>query len=329
MGQGVSNGRTGKRHAATRRTPPPSRGDGGVWLNVPFSEKDAAKDRGAGWDRSVKHWFIPAGVATNGFERWMYRPSSEVRRAAGAGTVIGYWRNAIGNENLDALAKDADPVGPDRAIWDETELPEDDSFGEGQHLLLVGRFAGRPSVLLAVPLLVEPEPLNQDKFRIAVPGDALPRLNASYLEQPGAEPKETDIGALEAAEAWTAKAVDLPDAESLAEWIGRGLGLLREVTGVDPLQQDLGRAPGAMAGRTPLMTRLVPVETAAGPVQAIAGLYDAVLRMPAKPGLLDRPGCDPAAGTRPPGAAGRGGRPCRAHGQQPKGGWDGTRGVSP
>jgi len=288
---GKPDGRGGKRRATKRWTPPPPRADSGIWLNVPFPEKDAAKQCGAKYDPNTKHWFIPSGVAVEPFVRWMARPASEIRRAIGAGSVIGYWRNAVGNEDLEALAKDAAQVGRDCTLRDEVALPEDGDLEEGQHLLLVGYFEDRIRVLLAVPLLLEPHPHHQGRFRITVPGDTLPRLNSDYLEQPGAEPGEQDIGLLEVAEAWTAQAAELPEPKELSEGIARGLDLLRVVTGTDPLTGDLGRAPGAMAGRTPLMARLVRAEEPSGPVRAIAELYDAVLRLPAKqgrPGLLGR-----------------------------------------
>lgn len=259
---------------------------------MPFPEKDAAKQRGAEWDGVTKHWFVPGGVAVELFERWMPRPASEVRRAIGAGSIFGYWRNAIGNEDLDALAKDGARVGPDRLLRDEIVPPEaDDDLEEGRHLLLVGRFEERARVLLAVPLLIEPDPTREGGFRFAVPSDDLPRLNPDYLEQPGAEPNIKTIGTLIDAEVWTAEVVGQPDVKELSEAIARGIDLLRTVAGTDPLADDLARAPGIMAGRTPLMARLVRADEASAPVRAIADVYDAVLRMPAKqrrPGLLDR-----------------------------------------
>lgn len=42
-----------------------------TYLNVPFSEKDEAKSLGARWDKNVKKWYVPAGVALEDFSRWM------------------------------------------------------------------------------------------------------------------------------------------------------------------------------------------------------------------------------------------------------------------
>jgi hypothetical protein len=40
-----------------------------IWLDVPFAEKDAAKEAGARWDRAAKRWYAPrAGIA--GLDRW-------------------------------------------------------------------------------------------------------------------------------------------------------------------------------------------------------------------------------------------------------------------
>ncbi len=43
----------------------------GVILNVPFSEKDEAKELGARWDPDLRKWFVPAGKDTRPFSRWL------------------------------------------------------------------------------------------------------------------------------------------------------------------------------------------------------------------------------------------------------------------
>ncbi|MDQ1835226.1 DUF5710 domain-containing protein [Massilia scottii] len=40
-------------------------------LNVPFGEKDEAKGLGARWDGSLKLWYIPDGVSSAAFSRWI------------------------------------------------------------------------------------------------------------------------------------------------------------------------------------------------------------------------------------------------------------------
>lgn len=40
-------------------------------LSVPYSEKDAAKRLGARWDTTEKVWYIPHGIKTTGFEKWL------------------------------------------------------------------------------------------------------------------------------------------------------------------------------------------------------------------------------------------------------------------
>lgn len=42
-----------------------------VHLEVPFSEKDEAKALGARWDGSAKVWYVPEGLDTIAFERWL------------------------------------------------------------------------------------------------------------------------------------------------------------------------------------------------------------------------------------------------------------------
>lgn len=44
---------------------------GNIPLKVPFKEKDEAKSLGARWNPADKHWYIPAGLDTTHFEKWM------------------------------------------------------------------------------------------------------------------------------------------------------------------------------------------------------------------------------------------------------------------
>jgi 5-methylcytosine-specific restriction endonuclease McrA len=41
-----------------------------LYLNVPYGEKDAAKQLGARWDAEQKKWFVPSGIEPAAFERW-------------------------------------------------------------------------------------------------------------------------------------------------------------------------------------------------------------------------------------------------------------------
>lgn len=43
----------------------------GLVLEVPFSEKDEAKQLGARWDPDLRKWFVPRGKDTTLFKRWM------------------------------------------------------------------------------------------------------------------------------------------------------------------------------------------------------------------------------------------------------------------
>lgn len=42
-----------------------------ILLNVPYAEKDAARELGAKWDAGKKKWYIPAGVLATPFAQWM------------------------------------------------------------------------------------------------------------------------------------------------------------------------------------------------------------------------------------------------------------------
>ncbi len=39
--------------------PPPTKADR-TYLNVPYSQKDAAKCLGARWDQGARRWFVPS-----------------------------------------------------------------------------------------------------------------------------------------------------------------------------------------------------------------------------------------------------------------------------
>lgn len=51
-----------------------------VWLNVPFSEKDAAKRLGARWSPSAKKWYVQDVERLDPFMKWiddrLKRPAS-------------------------------------------------------------------------------------------------------------------------------------------------------------------------------------------------------------------------------------------------------------
>ena len=47
-----------------------------VILEVPFKEKDEAKQLGAWWDPEIKKWFVPSGRDVHLFKKWI--PEQEV-----------------------------------------------------------------------------------------------------------------------------------------------------------------------------------------------------------------------------------------------------------
>ena len=42
-----------------------------TFLNVPYAEKDQARELGARWNPTRKRWYVPNGVALEPFERWL------------------------------------------------------------------------------------------------------------------------------------------------------------------------------------------------------------------------------------------------------------------
>jgi hypothetical protein len=55
--------------AAPEKSAPRSQGKGLI-LNVPFAEKDEAKQLGAKWDATRRKWYVPPGVDAAAFSRW-------------------------------------------------------------------------------------------------------------------------------------------------------------------------------------------------------------------------------------------------------------------
>jgi hypothetical protein len=42
-----------------------------TFLNVPYAEKDQARELGARWNPTRKRWYVPTGVALEPFARWL------------------------------------------------------------------------------------------------------------------------------------------------------------------------------------------------------------------------------------------------------------------
>ena len=42
-----------------------------IYLQVPYKEKELAKELGARWDNVKKQWYIPLGNDYKAFSRWM------------------------------------------------------------------------------------------------------------------------------------------------------------------------------------------------------------------------------------------------------------------
>ena len=42
-----------------------------IYINCPYSEKDECKELGARWDRENRQWYIPAGLDTEPFQKWI------------------------------------------------------------------------------------------------------------------------------------------------------------------------------------------------------------------------------------------------------------------
>ena len=42
-----------------------------IYLNVPFAEKDEAKQLGAKWDPDSRRWYVPKPLSVRPFDKWV------------------------------------------------------------------------------------------------------------------------------------------------------------------------------------------------------------------------------------------------------------------
>jgi hypothetical protein len=62
-----------------------------TFLNVPYAEKDQARELGARWNPTRKRWYVPPGVALDPFERWLAKdgePAASGRTDARAAKLM-------------------------------------------------------------------------------------------------------------------------------------------------------------------------------------------------------------------------------------------------
>lgn len=59
--------------------------EGAVRIDVPYAERGRAKGRGARWDPGVRSWYVPQGVALEGFAEWLPVDLEAERRELGLG----------------------------------------------------------------------------------------------------------------------------------------------------------------------------------------------------------------------------------------------------
>ena len=93
-----------------------------TYLNVPYAEKDTAKELGAKWDAAKKKWYAPGNVDIAHFTRWhthstSSEPSSTTRTtksSASANKVVPGVTTYAKDKNFVAYSGDEPP-------WDTVE----------------------------------------------------------------------------------------------------------------------------------------------------------------------------------------------------------------
>jgi len=82
-----------------------------VFLNVPYAEKDAAKTLGARWNPAKRRWYVPDGVASEPFAKWIDGAAGEGAVAAPArgGRIDSYQGKTVTGANYIELGHDCSP----------------------------------------------------------------------------------------------------------------------------------------------------------------------------------------------------------------------------
>jgi hypothetical protein len=81
-----------------------------VFLTVPYAEKDAAKALGARWNPTRRRWYVPDGVATEPFAKWLDGAPGPDAVSPKPGRVDSYQGKTVVGLNYLDLAHDCDPT---------------------------------------------------------------------------------------------------------------------------------------------------------------------------------------------------------------------------
>jgi len=81
-----------------------------VFLTVPYAEKDAAKALGARWNPTRKRWYVPDGVATEPFAKWIDGGPGAPAPSAKPGRVDSYQGKTVVGLHYIELTHDCNPM---------------------------------------------------------------------------------------------------------------------------------------------------------------------------------------------------------------------------
>jgi exodeoxyribonuclease VII large subunit len=112
-----------------------------VYLTVPFPEKDAAKQLGARWDGAARAWYIPEGIDTEPFSRWLPKTVSQ-----SAPIMVVTATIAEKGISLSALVQQANAVmrtAFPTSIWVKAELTELNNRSGHWYLTLAESVSGQ------------------------------------------------------------------------------------------------------------------------------------------------------------------------------------------
>ena len=104
------------------------------YLNIPFAEKNAAKDKGALWDGKVKSWYIAKGLDKTEFSQWQNTQTNQVTTGNPQQQFADFIQSMGGNLNGDLPIMDGKIH----------RIPELSKAGN-KNLSYVGYLDGRPA----------------------------------------------------------------------------------------------------------------------------------------------------------------------------------------
>ena len=97
-------------------------------LKVPFNEKDQAKSLGARWNAGAKLWYVPQGVDTAPFEKWLSSSPNAAPTQSAAKPVVKSMPQASAGANTQVGVDSHDDIDAINARLRDAYESNEDAF---------------------------------------------------------------------------------------------------------------------------------------------------------------------------------------------------------